>query len=203
MERAEKERRKINIDLRTSDDESKMILEGYPIVFEQETLIGDEERGFIEVIDRHAFDEADMSDVCLRYNHSDNFLILARTRNNSLSFYNDEHGVFMHSELIDTTTNTDVYKMARSGLLSQGSFAFTVKDQEITRRDGMIVRRIKKVGKCFDFSVVDTPAYDGTAIYARSLEMCDIWKETVETAQSEKRDYKIANLIKQYKGVKQ
>ena len=35
-------------EVRFEENEGKMILEGYAIVFEQETLIGDEERGFKE-----------------------------------------------------------------------------------------------------------------------------------------------------------
>ena len=39
-------------EMRVEEAEDKMILEGYAIVFEEETLIGDEERGFREVISR-------------------------------------------------------------------------------------------------------------------------------------------------------
>ena len=71
-------------DVRFEETEGKMILEGYAIVFEQETLIGDEERGFKEVISRTALTDAFMKDVPLKYNHMDSFLILARTKNKSL-----------------------------------------------------------------------------------------------------------------------
>ena len=55
-------------------EEDKMILEGYPIVFNQETLIGSEQSGWIESIDPHALDEADMSDTPLKYNHQEHSL---------------------------------------------------------------------------------------------------------------------------------
>lgn len=190
MIKYEKERR--GLEFRVSEEtEGKMILEGYPIVFEQETLIGDEERGFYEIIDRDAFKDADMSDVCLRYNHKDGFLILARTRNKSLEFKIDDVGVFMSAELIPTTTNKDVYLMAQAELLSKGSFAFTVADQKVSMRDGKKVRRITKIDKCFDVSVVDIPAYDGTSIYARSLELSEEWSEPVETEEVE-QNYKMS-----------
>ena len=48
-----KETRFSTIEKRDGKDE-KMIVEGYAIVFDEETLIGDEERGFIEVIDKNA-----------------------------------------------------------------------------------------------------------------------------------------------------
>ena len=84
-------------ELRISESEGKMILEGYAIVFESETLIGDETHGFKEVIDKDALKEANIKDVPLKYNHMDNFLILARTKNKSLSLEVDEKGLKVHA----------------------------------------------------------------------------------------------------------
>ena len=75
-----KETRFSTISKRDGEDENKMIVEGYAIVFDEETLIGDEERGFIEVIDKNALKETNMKDVPFKYNHNDVTLILARTR---------------------------------------------------------------------------------------------------------------------------
>ena len=68
-----------NLQVRSNEDNNEMIVEGYAVVFDSPAT-----HGFTEVIDRNAFNECDMRDVPLKYNHSDNFLILARTRNNSL-----------------------------------------------------------------------------------------------------------------------
>ena len=54
-----------SVEFRASEEEGKMILEGYPVVFNQETLIGDPEWGWYEVIDKKALDDADLSDVPL------------------------------------------------------------------------------------------------------------------------------------------
>lgn len=169
----DKEQSLHSIELRQVDNtEGKMILEGYPVAFNKETVIRMPNRKpFIEIIDPHAFDEADLSDVCLRYNHSEGFTILARTRNGSLTLTPDSEGLFMHAELIDTTTNVDIYKMAKAELLTEGSFAFTVAEHEVTRGAEMDIRRITKVGKLFDVSICDNGAYgDNTKIYARSVE---------------------------------
>lgn len=162
----------LKIEIRSdSDNNEQMVLEGYPIVFEQETLIGNEDYGYYEIIDRNAFNNCDMTDVCCRYNHMDGFLILARTRNKSLELTKDEHGIFMRATLIPTSTNKDIYLMAQSGLLSQGSFAFRVRGEECTgQKNNKYVRRITDISKLYDCSIVDTPAYDGTSIYARNME---------------------------------
>jgi HK97 family phage prohead protease len=164
-----------NVTVRADEaDSSKMIIEGYPIVFDKETHIECWFDEWYEKIDRNAFANADMSDVALKYNHNDNVFILARTRNGSLTLTVDDHGVFMHAELIDTTTNRDVYEMVRSGLLTEGSFAFTVSDDKQEIIDGVVHRTITGIGKLFDVSICPNGAYgDLTEIYARSLDLLE------------------------------
>ena len=96
-----------------------------------------------------------------------------------------------------------MYLATRAGLLTEGSFAFTVKKDEIDRRsDGFMHRRILEIGKLFDVSICDNGAYgDKTAIYARSLEQAEAW---IRQAEAGKRDksYYIKNLITMYGGNK-
>lgn len=179
-------------EVRFEENEGKMILEGYAIVFEEETLIGDEERGFKEVISRTALQDTFMKDVPLKYNHMDSFLILARTKNKSLVLSVDNIGLKVHAELIDTHSNEDVYKMVRSGLLDKMSFAFTVSKQSWDRSGKVPVRRIESIDRLFDVSVVDVPAYDGTSIYSRSLDLVEAELRAMELAESEEK----AKLIK-------
>ena len=185
-------------DVRFEENEGKMILEGYAIVFEQETLIGDEERGFKEVISRTALTDTFMKDVPLKYNHMDSFLILARTKNKSLVLSVDNIGLKVHAELIDTHSNEDVYKMVRSGLLDKMSFAFTVKKQSWDRSGKIPVRRIESIDRLYDVSVVDLPAYEGTSIYSRSLDLVETELRALEEAD---RDEK-AKIIKQKINIK-
>lgn len=186
------------------DEDGKMIIEGYAAVFDDETLIGDEEWGFFERIAKGAFDSANMKDVPLKYNHSDSVPILARTRNKSLELKVDDKGLFIHAELLDTQDNIDMYKRIKAGLIDKMSFAFTVKANDEEWEKGKTPKRtIKKFDRIFDVSVVDIPAYENTSIYARSLELAEAFTGTVETVQSETRkNYSITNLIKQYKGEK-
>ena len=184
--------------VRFEENEGKMILEGYAIVFEEETLIGDEERGFKEVISRTALQDTLMKDVPLKYNHMDSFLILARTKNKSLVLSVDNIGLKVHAELIDTHSNEDVYKMVRAGLLDKMSFAFTVSKQSWDRSGKVPVRRIESIDRLFDVSVVDVPAYDGTSIYSRSLDLVEAELRAMELAESEEK----AKLIKQKINIK-
>ena len=190
---------KTKIENRLSDvsfkeeDEQKMVLEGYAIVFDQETLIGDKEKGFIESIDRNALKNANMKDVPMKYNHDDSFLIIARTRNNSLRLTVDEIGLKVRAELIDTDSNKDIYKMVKAGLLDKMSFAFTVSSQKIDRSGDIPKRTITGIDRLYDVSIVDLPAYDQTSIVVgRSLALVDTELKTMDMEDQIKK----ANIIK-------
>jgi HK97 family phage prohead protease len=183
-------------DVTLHEEEDKMILEGYALVFNNETLIGDEEYGFLEKIDSRALSETKMKDVPMKYNHMDSFLIIARTKNQSLSLTVDSIGLKVRAELLDTNTNQDIYKMVRSGLLDKMSFAFTV-DEQVWNREGRIPKRtITKIERLYDVSVVDTPAYDATSIYARSLESMELELKAMELVEQEQKSSIIKKRIK-------
>lgn len=178
MEKAIKELRLT--ELRALNDE-KMIVEGYAVVFDSVTDLG----WIKEVVDKNAFNGCDMSDVCMKYNHSDELLIMARTRNNSLQLIIDERGLKVRAELIDTTQNRDIYKMIQAELLTKMSFAFIVSEEEIDYETN--TRRILRIDKLFDVSVVDVPAYESTEIYARNKEEYEKEKRNYEE-QKEKHN---------------
>jgi len=183
-------------DVTLHEEEDKMILEGYALVFNNETLIGDQEYGFIEEIDSRALSETKMKDVPMKYNHMDSFLIIARTKNQSLSLTVDSIGLKVRAELLDTNTNQDIYKMVRSGLLDKMSFAFTV-DEQVWNREGRIPKRtITKIERLYDVSVVDTPAYDATSIFARSLESMELELKAMDLAEQEQKSSIIKKRIK-------
>ena len=162
MEKAVKEIRLI--DVRALENSDKMIVEGYAAVFDTVTDLG----WIKEVIDRHAFDNADMSDIVMKYNHEDSILPMARTRGGSLQFEIDDHGLKIRAKLPDTTQNRDIFILIRNGVLSKMSIAFTVKSEEYDYETD--TRKILEFDKIFDVSVVDVPAYETTEIYARSKE---------------------------------
>lgn len=171
MEKAIKEIRLV--DMRASEDEG-MVVEGYAAVFDTVTDLG----WMHEVIDRHAFDNADMSDIVMKYNHEDSVLPMARTRGGSLQFTIDDHGLKIRAKLPDTSVNKDIYTLIREGVLSKMSFAFTVRSEEYDYDTD--TRKILEFDKIFDVSVVDVPAYETTEIYARSKEQYEEEKRKYE-----------------------
>ena len=158
-----------------NNDENKQLVEGYAAVFNQRALIWESEWSgwkYMEVIDRNAFDGADMSDTVFKYNHGDIAMVLARASNNTLIMNTDDKGLRISADIIDTNNGTDVYKLIKRGDLNKMSFAFTVKNErsESDRENKIYTRTITAFDKIYDVAVVDFPAYDGTSIQARSKE---------------------------------
>lgn len=177
------------------DGNTDMILEGYATVFNQRVQIGDDEWGFFEQIDRNAFDGADLSDVPMKYNHNDAVPILARTRNGSLSLSVDDTGLKIRAKLLDTQDARDMYKRVQEGLIDKMSFAFTISKQEWDNSTKPVpTRTIKQFDRIWDVSVVDIPAYDGTSVYARSLELAEADLKELESKKHE-RNHKLAGLL--------
>ena len=159
----------------SENEENKQLVEGYAAVFNQRTLIWESEWSgwkYMEVIDRNAFDGADMSDTVFKYNHGDIAMVLARASNNTLTMNTDDKGLRISADIIDTNNGTDVYKLIKRGDLNKMSFAFTVKNErsESDRENKIYTRTITAFDKIYDVAVVDFPAYDGTSIQARSKE---------------------------------
>lgn len=154
-----KEVRKLDMQFRAEDTEDgKMEIKGYAVVFNQP-----ETYSYTEVISDKALDEADMSDVVLRYNHNDSFMVLARTRNKSLNLEVDEKGLMIDATLQDDITDhRNIYNAIKSGLIDKQSFAFVVEEDEYDYDTD--TRTITKIGKLFDVSVVDQPFYNGTDV---------------------------------------
>lgn len=164
------------IEIRAVDNnEDKMTIEGYAIVFDKPATHKIGNRSFKEVIKKGALDDTDMKDVPLRYNHNDNVMIMARTRNKSLRLIVDEKGLKVEADLIDTQSNRDLYKAIKEGLIDKMSFAFRVADggDKWTFEENETFREVTNIAKLYDVSVVDTPFYDSTSIYARSLELLE------------------------------
>lgn len=155
-----KETRLLEVELRTPEEDNKMIIEGYAITFNSPAT-----HGYTEIISDRALDNTDMSDVPLKYNHEDSHLIMARTRNKSLELKKDEKGLLIKAELIDTQSNKDIYKSIKAGLIDKMSFAFSVRGDEYDYDTD--TRTITDIDKLYDVSVVDMPFYDSTSVYAR------------------------------------
>ena len=165
------EKRLLNVEIKQNDSHA-MIIEGYAITYDEPATHTSGNYTFTEVIKTGALDNADLSDVVLRYNHNDSWCIMARTKNNSLQLIHNDVGLKIQANLIDTQSNRDIYKSIQEGLINKMSFSFTVAEKgdswSVTKKQSY--REIINIDKLYDVSVVDMPFYDTTNVYARSVE---------------------------------
>ena len=149
------------------DDESTIRVAGHAAVFNERANIAGV---FEERIAPGAFAEAiGRDDVVFLINHAG--LPLARTRSGTLSLREDERGLYMETELDrdDPEVRSIAPKMKR-GDLDKMSFAFKVEREEWDDTGEIPLRTIHQLS-LRDVSIVTYPAYDGTDIALRSMEL--------------------------------
>ena len=154
------------------DSENESIIEGIPIVFNQNTKLQDWAGEYYERIDPHALDNADLKDIRLFINHDTNKIALARTKNGkgTMSFNIDEEGLHIKA-ILDTENNQEarsLYSAIKRGDMDGMSFMFRIKSQEWLDLDtDCPTRVIKEISIVHEVSVVNFPAYPQTSIDAR------------------------------------
>lgn len=157
------------------ENEERMVVSGYASTFDDPYKLWEDDSVEVwEKVDRSAFDETDMSDVIMQYDHVGR--VFARIRNNTLTVNPDERGLFISADLSGTDIGRSLYQEIAGGYTDRMSFGFTVDEdtREIVddRQSGktIMTRTITKVGKLYDVSAVSLPANPGTSISARFLD---------------------------------
>lgn len=154
------------------DENAEKRVTGYATTFNDPyTLYEDTDVVFREQVDKDAFNDADMSDVIMQYDHRGR--VFARIRNNTLELRTDAKGLFVSADLGGTEIGRQLYEEIRGGYTDKMSFAFTVSGDRLERLEEnnrrVYLRTITQINKVFDVSAVSIPANDGTSISARSF----------------------------------
>lgn len=132
-----------------------------------------------EQVDRSAFDDTDLSDVIMQYDHEGR--VFARTSNGTLEVDPDEHGLHIRANLGGTELGRQLFEEIEGGYTTKMSFGFRVgkdkreekeeTDEETGMRTVNVLRTILAISPLYDVSAVSLPANDATSISARSY--CD------------------------------
>lgn len=153
--------------------EEARIVEGYATTFDQPYKLYSFDNWEVwEKVDRHAFDNADLSDVVMQYDHEGR--VFARLSNHTLELKADDHGLFVQADLSGTEIGRQLYDEIKGGYTTKMSFGFTVRADEYdehTDEDGhtTVTRTIKEIGKLYDVSAVSYPANSATEISSRAF----------------------------------
>ncbi len=168
-----REYRSMVMTVRAAEDNGEsMIVEGYATTFNQPYLLFDGRYYKVwEQIAPTAFDECDMSDVIMQYDHAGR--VFARNKNGTLTLAVDAVGLKMTASLGGTDIGRQLYQEIKGGYTDKMSFGFVVaEDQRVSTVDHendveTITRTITKIKKLYDVSAVSIPANDMTSISAR------------------------------------
>jgi len=152
-----------SIEMSNFETRDDYIVEGYATTFGEPYEMG---AGYFEVIDPHALDGADTSDVIFQYDHAG--LVMARTKNGSLAVMPDSHGYHVRASLGGTRAGRELYEAISNGLVDKMSWAFKVAEDGWEYDRDSRTSTVKRVDKVYDVSAVSVPANGGTEISARS-----------------------------------
>ena len=177
-----------NLVPREGDSEEYRV-KGTAVVFNTPTVLAEFDGvKYCEVIDRHAFDECDMSDVIFNYNHGGK--VVARLRNKTLTLSITESGLDMAADLSGTVAGRELYEEIDGEYVDKMSFSFTVRESSYDTVTH--TRTITKVKKLYDVSAVDIPAYNETSISSRSFFEGVHSKELAALEQARRRKKLVA-----------
>ena len=190
-----REYRAMTMTVRSADEEGNMEVEGYATTFNQPYLLYDGRYyKLYEKIDPGAFNECDMTDVVMQYDHEGR--VFARTKNGTLSLSPDATGLKVAADLGGTDIGRQLYQEIKGGYTDKMSFGFVVaedKRETIVDHENnveIVNRTITKIKKLYDVSAVSIPANDMTSISARRFAdgvIGEIKAERLERANKAKR----------------
>lgn len=189
MAKKELEQRSYSFEIRAEESEKGHIITGRPIVYNSRTDLG----WFDEVIEPGALDGADLKDVRFLVNHNLSMIPLARSRrnngNSTMQLTPDLEGLSLDWVELDTENNADaraLYSAVQRGDITGMSFMFSIDDEEWENLESdHPTRHIRKIGTVVEVSAVTMPAYEATAINARSKEALDNARSALESARQQ------------------
>ena len=201
--KSDREYRDMTMEVRTAETEEapdeRKVVTGYASTFnEPYTLYENDDWRFNEVVDARAFDNTDMSDVIMQYDHEGR--VFARMSNNTLTVTPDEKGLLIEADLGGTELGRQLFEEIRGGYTNKMSFGFTVDGEDILDTkdvDGkdLTVRTITSVRKLYDVSAVSLPANDATSISVRSLTDGEIERIQAERLEAEALELRRRKLL--------
>ena len=188
--KSEREYRNMVLRVLEEEDPEEKRVNGYASTFNEPYLLykGDGYELW-ETVDGNAFDNTDMSDVIMQYDHEGR--VFARTRNNTLTVTADEKGLLIDADLSGTAIGRELYEEIRGGYTDKMSFGFTVNGESEERQKDengieIFTRHITSVEKLYDVSAVSLPANPGTSIDATTRSISDLTDGVIKRVQAER-----------------
>ena len=169
----------------TQETTDSKIISGYFVVFNSETELY---QGVYEEVAPEAFDSVDFSDVKALVDH-DTAKVLGRTKASTLSLSVDDKGLYGEITVNENDQEAmNLYSRVIRGDVDQCSFGFEILNEEMIQNSDGTVKFIIKSINLYEVSVVTFPAYQETAVEARSKQIEDAQKRTLQARKDELKE---------------
>ena len=177
MEREARQLRTATTEFKTREDSGDLYIEGYFAVFNSNYDLG---MGMSESIAPGAFTNTLADDIRALVNH-DTTLVLGRTTAHTLEVRQDEHGLWGRVQINPNDQDAmNLYARVQRGDVSQCSIGFDILDEETEYRGEEVHWTIRDI-KLYEVSACTFPAYEETAINARTKDLEEIKKRSLES----------------------
>jgi len=182
-------------ELRTEGDGRTLI--GYPIVFNQPTMIRSWEGDFVETIAPGAVKKTlreNGANIKVLFNHGGDPQIGNKPLGKPRVQREDKKGLYVEVPLSETSYNADVSTLIRDGAIDGMSFRFSVIQETWNAKpakskinpDGLPERVIKEL-RLMEYGPVTFPAYQATEIGMRGAEAVQAWQQLPDDKRAEVR----------------
>lgn len=154
---------KIEKIVREEGERKKLILRGYPILFNVETTVYDYWVGeYKEIILPTALDGVDLSGVYLLRSHDPDKALGKNGVNMRMEV--DETGLFFECELLDTQIARDTYAEVDAGLIDGMSFGCYLSDPI---NEATMTRTVTHIDELVEITITPFPAYKEASVVAK------------------------------------
>jgi len=164
---------------RAAVENGEPYIEGYFAVFNSVYEVCP---GITESIAPGAFTRALGADVRALTNH-DTTLVLGRTKVGTLELREDGHGLWCRVVINQADSDAmNLYHRVQRGDVDQCSFGFDIGAEEVEfREDGSAHWTIREVFPLYEVTVATFPAYEETAVAARSADTARAKERQIQT----------------------
>lgn len=165
----------------------KLVIRGYPILFNVETKIYDWWYGEVtEVILPTALEGTKMDGLYLLVGHNPDNVLGREGVNMRLEI--DETGLFFECELPNTQLARDWYNLIESGIVDGMSFGFISHDKV---NDSTLTRTITHIDELYEITITPFPAYYEASVVAKANAKAEEENARL-SAEAEARAKKVA-----------
>lgn len=158
-----------NLEVTNNENENPdtdYIVEGYATTFEPYNLYEFKGNVYREHFKPEAFDNVDMCDVIMQYDHQGR--VFARQSNGTLTLSVDDKGLKIRANLGTTEGSRQLWEEIKSGLVTKMSWGFLpATDPMYDEETKTFIWDSGSIKKIYDVSAVSIPANGDTEIEAR------------------------------------